>query len=157
MVIEPLRPEQTPAVARLEILNFSEPWNEEAIRAELENPYSLTLVATDSAKVAGYINAHCVFENAHINTFCVAEEYRRHGIGQMLLRTLCRHAANKGVEEITLEVRKSNHAAISLYTREGYRTVGERKNFYRSPHEDAWILKKLIEKDDNNEPTGMGG
>lgn len=93
MVIDVLRPEQAAAIARLEALNFSEPWSEEAILTELENPYAVTLVASDETVVAGYINAHCVFENAHINTFCVAEKNRKKGVGQQLLNAVMNFAA----------------------------------------------------------------
>ena len=55
MVIDVLRPEQAAAIARLEALNFSKPWSEEAILTELENPYAVTLVASDETVVAGYI------------------------------------------------------------------------------------------------------
>lgn len=156
MVIDVLRPEQAAAIARLEALNFSKPWSEEAILTELENPYAVTLVASDETVVAGYINAHCVFENAHINTFCVAEKNRKKGVGQQLLNAVMNFAARHGAEEITLEVRKSNCAALSLYKKSGFSVAGQRKNFYRNPTEDAWILKKMIKENRYDESTGMG-
>ena len=52
-------------------------------------------------------------------------------------------------EFISLEVRKSNAAAISLYTKRGYKKAGERKNFYTNPAEDAEIMTLTFDKDEN--------
>ena len=47
-----------------------------------------------------------------------------------------------GIERCTLEVRKSNKAAISLYEGLGFKMAGERKNFYDNPTENAIIMWK---------------
>lgn len=156
MVIARLRSDQIPEIAAIEQQNFGEPWSENAIRAEQDHAYSVTFVASDESKVLGYINAHCVLENTHINTFCVIEPYRKQGIGRRLLLALSEYAISHGAQEITLEVRKSNVSALSLYFKEEFFKVGERKNFYRHPTEDAWILKKLIRKDHYDESTRVG-
>ena len=46
----------------------------------------------------------------------------------------------KGIERYTLEVRVSNQAAIHLYEKLGFASVGIRKNFYSKPAEDAMIM-----------------
>ena len=43
-----------------------------------------------------------------------------------------------------LEVRKSNVAAIALYEKAGFTRVGERKNFYTRPREDALLYNYYI-------------
>ena len=46
----------------------------------------------------------------------------------------------RGVKNFTLEVRRSNEAAIGLYHKLGFLDEGVRPNFYDSPKEDALIL-----------------
>lgn len=41
---------------------------------------------------------------------------------------------------LTLEVRASNDAAIGLYEKLGFQTVGRRKNYYAQEHEDALLM-----------------
>ena len=47
-------------------------------------------------------------------------------------------------ELITLEVRKSNLPAIRCYQKHGYLLVGERKNFYENPQENALLMTKFL-------------
>ena len=49
----------------------------------------------------------------------------------------------EGAQQAYLEVRASNHAAIALYTRLGFRVCGRRPNYYRDPEEDAVLVLVL--------------
>lgn len=147
ITVRELRREDCKTLAALEAQTFSDPWSEQAFAEELDCGYSITLVAVRGEPVEGYLNAHHVFENVHINTFCVRPESRRTGVGRLLLQELVRRAKQLGGEEITLEVRTGNRAACALYASFGFRPVGVRKRFYHNPEEDALIMKKELEKD----------
>ena len=67
---------------------------------------------------------------------------RGKGIGTQMLVKLMEEGVSMGVEAFTLEVRKSNDAAIHLYENLGFVTEGVRKNFYEEPTEDALIMWK---------------
>jgi ribosomal-protein-alanine N-acetyltransferase len=41
-----------------------------------------------------------------------------------------------------LEVRESNSAARALYASRGFLAVGRRRGYYRSPVEDALVLRR---------------
>ncbi|MGI5896702.1 MAG: ribosomal protein S18-alanine N-acetyltransferase [Oscillospiraceae bacterium] len=142
-LIRPMQRADIPALVSLEQGAFSDPWSAEAFAEELDNPHGITLVAEQNG-VAGYLNAHHVLENVHINTFCVAPQRRRQGTGFALLQWLTGYAEGVGALEITLEVRRGNEAAVSLYRKCGFAQVGLRKRFYRDPVEDALILKKEL-------------
>ena len=143
VLIRPMQPEDIPVLVSLEQSAFSDPWSEKAFPEELHNPYGIALVAEQDG-VAGYLKAHHVLENVHINTFCVAPQRRRQGIGLALLQWLIGYAEGMGALEITLEVRRGNEVAVSLYRKCGFAQVGLRKHFYRNPVEDALILKKEL-------------
>ena len=53
-----------------------------------------------------------------------------------------RFAGGSGLAFLTLEVRASNYAAITLYGSRGFRGEGRRKNYYDHPKEDAIIMTK---------------
>ena len=70
----------------------------------------------------------------------VAPSARRRGVGQELLADLIRRLAQKKIYRIVLEVRVSNEPAIRLYEKQGFATMGKRKNFYEKPTEDAYVM-----------------
>ena len=59
---------------------------------------------------------------------------------EAMLRELIARGEAAGVEAFTLEVRVSNAAAIHIYEKEGFRSVGIRPGFYEKPREDAMIM-----------------
>ncbi|MBO4419841.1 MAG: ribosomal protein S18-alanine N-acetyltransferase [Oscillospiraceae bacterium] len=138
-------------IAALEAATFSAPWDEASIRAELENPLALWLVAEETGKdgaedadVLGYVGSQTCFEDADILNVCVAPAARRRGVAQALMLELEARLAPRGVEKITLEVRSSNEPAIRLYEKLGYARVGLRRGYYEKPREDALILQKRL-------------
>ena len=56
------------------------------------------------------------------------------------MESACKEAFSLGARSISLEVRPSNTAAISLYKKLGFEEIGLRRGFYREPKEDALIL-----------------
>ena len=134
-----------PQIAALEAASFSAPWDEDSIRAELDNPLALWLAAEDGdGAVLGYVGSQTCFEDADILNVCVAPAARRQGIAAALMTELEARLAPKGAERITLEVRASNVPAIALYAKIGYAQVGIRRNYYEKPREDALILQKSL-------------
>jgi len=140
--IIPMEADHVPQIAALEQICFSDPWPDAAVRSELENPLSLWLVALEGETVIGYVGSQTVLGEADIMNVAVAPTHRRLGIAEKLLQTLQSRLASDGVHSLTLEVRRSNQAAISLYEKLGYGQVGCRPNYYHKPKEDALILRK---------------
>lgn len=134
--------EHVSQIASLEAECFSAPWSEKAISGELSNPLSLWIVAVDRQKVAGYVGSQSVLGEADMMNLAVAPECRGLGIAKMLVSTLVDALCENGVHSLTLEVRASNDAAISLYKRLGFCQVGRRPGYYSMPKEDALIFRK---------------
>lgn len=131
-------------VAQLEKLCFSDPWSENSVASELNNPLSLWLVAEEDGEVAGYIGSQTVMDESDMMNVAVHPEHRRRGIAEGLVLALAAALREKGSIYLTLEVRDSNVPAIALYEKLGFSQVGLRKNYYRNPREDARILRKLL-------------
>ena len=142
MDIVRMRASHVSQVAELEKACFSMPWSETSVAAELTNPLSLWLVAMDGDQVAGYVGSQSVMGEADMMNIAVAASHRRCGIAQMLLDSLIQKLSENAVFCLTLEVRASNTAAISLYEKNGFCLVGRRPGYYAKPKEDALIYRK---------------
>ena len=129
-------------VAALEQVCFSDPWSENSVRSELDNPLSTWLVALEGETVLGYVGSQTVLDEADIMNVAVAPGYRRQGIARLLLERLEEALRTRKVHSLTLEVRASNEPAKALYASLGYVQVGRRPNYYFKPREDALILRK---------------
>ena len=140
--IIPMAPCHVAGVADLEKQCFSDPWCEQAVASELDNPLSLWLVAVRDGAVIGYVGSQSVLGEADMMNLAVAPDCRRGGIAKALLQALETALDANGVYCLSLEVRQSNEPARTLYTSCGYAQVGLRPNYYRNPKENALILKK---------------
>lgn len=133
---------QVSQVAALEKCCFADPWSENSVASELENQLSLWLVAMDGERLAGYVGSQTVLGESDMMNVAVDGDYRRQGVGKMLIETLVEHLKARGSHCLTLEVRDSNTPARNLYASLGFSQIGRRKNYYRNPREDALILRK---------------
>ncbi len=133
-------------VAQLEKICFVDPWSENSVASELKNPLSLWLVAMDGQQLAGYIGSQSVGEEADMMNVAVHPDFRKNGIGRMLIMQLIETLKTKGIHCLTLEVRASNVPAIDLYEKLDFKRIGCRPNYYRHPREDALIMRKEWQK-----------
>ena len=129
-------------IAALESLCFHDPWSENSIASELGNKLSLWLVALEGECVIGYVGSQTVLGWTDMMNVAVHPDFRRCGVGRMLIEELIRRLKEQGSECLTLEVRASNESAKALYFGLGFTEVGRRKNYYHNPKEDALILRK---------------
>lgn len=142
--------EHLTAVAALERLCFAEPWSEKSL-AMLTAPGGVGFVALSATgELCGYAGMLTVLDEGQITDVAVLPEYRRCGIGGALIAEILQFARQAALAEITLEVRVSNEAAIALYRRAGFFVCGERKNFYRMPVENAYLMKYTFPTDREN-------
>ena len=81
---------------------------------------------------------------AEVEGLVVDEKYRRQGIGSALIGACMVWAAKSGASSMRLEVRASNAAALALYQRHGFSTVGRRRAYYSAPVEDAVLLQAQL-------------
>jgi ribosomal-protein-alanine N-acetyltransferase len=129
-------------VAALEAASFSNPWSRDMLSRDLQNAAVSRVYVMRNA--AGALTAFCacwfVGDEIHINTLAVQESERRRGHATRLLEFVFREAAGEGLRRATLEVRRSNEAALNLYAGLGFEVRGVRRNYYQTPEEDALVL-----------------
>ena len=90
--------------------------------------------------IIGFAGLWLLADEAHIVNIAVRPEYRRRGIGEMLLIALIEKSFDISASMITLEARVSNRAAQGLYYKYGFTIRGVRKGYYSDNREDAVIM-----------------
>ncbi|HEX8499225.1 MAG TPA: ribosomal protein S18-alanine N-acetyltransferase [Pyrinomonadaceae bacterium] len=146
-VIVPMTEHDLLEVVEIEETTGLSQWGWEAYRAELERKEAVMLVARRNLpeawtgrRLSGYIAARINADELHVNNLGVWPESRRRGVGAALLGAALDFAARCGAREAVLEVRAGNLPARALYERFGFAVVGERRNYYKEPVEDAKIM-----------------
>lgn len=132
--------QDVPAVHAIELKTFHTPWSYQSFVDEMTtNKCARYIVAEADGKVVGYAGAWLILEEGHITNIAVDEAYRGLGIGLKVTQALLQYAANMGVQYMTLEVRRSNLVAQSLYKKLGFLELGVRKRYYEDNGEDAFL------------------
>jgi len=90
--------------------------------------------------ILGFIVARIIAADVHVNNVAVRPEFRRSGIAAKLLEAVLEWGRRRQAMRALLEVRGGNTAAQALYQRCGFRVVGRRQHYYRSPVEDALLM-----------------
>lgn len=139
-----LKNEDVLMVAEIEKECFSKPWSEKAIKAVINDDLSHFIVAKIGNEVVGYGGMYSVMGEGYIYNIAVKRKYRKFGIGTNIVNELVNYSKIKSLNFLSLEVRKSNTPAINLYSNCGFEKVGNRKNFYTNPLEDAIIMTKFL-------------
>ncbi len=98
------------------------------------------LADADAANVVGYAGFWLMVDEAHISTIATHPQWRRRGIGELMLIAMIDAAVAIGARWMTLEVRVSNTGAQALYRKFGFDVTGMRRHYYTDNNEDALIM-----------------
>lgn len=139
-----MEPSDAAGVYSLERECFHDPYPQKLLDDLMRTEHDRFFVAVEDGKIIGYAVGRASGKNGHIDSVAVVPRHRRRGIGMALLSTLTRRLIQEGVEQIHLEVRKGNTAAVSFYERMGFRVSSEIRHYY-GDGEDAWVLKRSLE------------
>lgn len=133
--------EAVDALMAIDAESFLRPWSRSMYEASFDNAvtriYALRL--GDGPPVA-YCSAWLLPGELHINNLAVLPQYRRQGLARRLLHAVLAAATAEGAARATLEVRRSNLAALRLYEGLGFTTAAVRPDYYQEPIEDALVL-----------------
>ncbi len=129
-------------IAAIEKVCFSDPWSENAILDSMNAKTHFYLAKVGGA-AAGYMGVSIICGEGYVTNIAVLPKFRNRGIAKQILNTVISNHKDE-LDFISLEVRVSNCAAISLYNKLGFETVGTRKRFYEHPTEDAFIMTKTF-------------
>jgi len=142
IIIKPMEKSDVDNVEKIEEQAYGEHhWSKDSFYGELSNDLAHYYSAFDTqGNLVGYAGAWQIIDEAHITTIAIAPEYRRKNIGEALLNKIIDGCYENKMKYITLEVRVSNIAAIKLYEKYGFKSLGTRKGYYQNNNEDALIM-----------------
>ena len=143
-IIREMDRSHVPQVLEIERACYPAPWSESAFTNEMTASASVTLVAVERESVAGFLVGWIAADQVHVANIAVADGQRRRGVGTGMMLRLLEEAVRRGCTSSSLEVRESNRAARSMYSRLGYHAVALRKSYYSSPAEDAVVMVKML-------------
>ncbi len=146
LVVKPMEKKHLAPIAKLEKLCFSEPWSQEALLESYQHGTRF-FTAEKKGVFAGYAGVSAILDEAYITNVAVLPDFRRCGVATALLQAVFDFCRQRDSAFVSLEVRASNHAAVALYEKAGFQTVGRRPDFYRAPREDALIMTKTFDMD----------
>jgi [ribosomal protein S18]-alanine N-acetyltransferase len=137
-----------PQIMEIERLSFDHPWSRDSFVRELALPFSRTIVALihDNHRdaIAGYLCRWLVADECHILNVAVHPETRRTGVAIRLMDDAIAEAKRERARLVTLEVRRSNLPARSLYRRLHFEERRLRRNYYGSG-EDAIVMELKLD------------
>jgi ribosomal-protein-alanine N-acetyltransferase len=128
-----------PQVIAVERRSFSTPWSLAMFVLELSKPSGVCLAASSGDELVGYLVCSRYDRVWHLMNVAVDPARRREGIAGLLIERLLERTGGDEAQ-YTLEVRQSNHGAIALYERCGFRAAGTRRRYYQDNGEDALIM-----------------
>ncbi len=84
----------------------------------------LILEDGDSGLLVGTSWLTCDGRRLHLHHFAITGRLRGLGLSKILLEASLRHAKDAGIQ-VKLEVHKANTAAVGLYRKAGFETIGD--------------------------------
>jgi ribosomal-protein-alanine N-acetyltransferase len=142
-----------PVLSALHASSFATPWTTEEFQTLLRQPGVMGWICLHEAEESiplGFILVRAVVDEAEILTVAVQPEQRRQNLGSRLLEQACDVLGTQNITRLFLEVAADNTAAIALYRRHGFVTVGSRPKYYEradNTRQDAIVMARGVGAD----------
>jgi ribosomal-protein-alanine N-acetyltransferase len=149
-VVRKAEPKDIPSIMRINLDTLPENYPEFFFRQILDRYPEAFYVAETEGKVIGYIM--CRMEGGisnfglkwvrrgHIVSVAIQQEYRRQKLASKLIKQSMKALETiYAAKEVILEVRITNHAAIKLYDKLGFKRIRILRTYYRNG-EDAQMM-----------------
>ena len=125
----------------LEGLCFDYHWTEEQFLLGLKSRAFKVLGVRVDGRLAGYMAFSLIEDEMEVLNLAVHPDFRRQGLGEMLLARSFEVCTANGIAKSFLDVKISNEPALALYRKFGYKKIGVRKRYYPDTKEDALLFR----------------
>lgn len=132
-------------VVAQENLLYAFPWTRGNFADSLASAHRAWMLFDDNQPV-GYVVLMTVVDEAHLLNIAIAPDRQGAGLGRYLLEFALDDVRSVGANQLFLEVRPSNSAALALYQRLGGTEIGRRKAYYPAAtgREDAVVMRLAL-------------
>lgn len=131
---------------RLSRTSWPEWWdrNEKAGKEHIKNRIKgkTVLVAIGAREVAAFLAWGTLWTKIHIEDIFVKEEYRKHGLGTMLIKRAMKVAKKRGFKEVTSDCGVANKISLKFHLRDGFRKCGYIRHEWGN--EDSHIFSRKL-------------
>ena len=126
-------------------------WTKSQWERELADPkrISLGIIELETKKLLGLCSSWLVTDELHITLIAVDPMHQRKGLGKSLLSDLIKRSKSLQINQIHLEVKENNETAKAFYKSMGFKTIGNRSNFYRDGSDALIMNKETLNKSQN--------
>ena len=123
-------------------------WTKSQWEKELTDPKSICLgiIQPETKRLLGLCSAWLVMDELQITSIAVHPIHQRKGLGKFLLSDLIKRSSSLRTNQIHLEVKNTNEPAKAFYKSMGFKTVGNRSNFYQDGSDALLLNKETINK-----------
>jgi ribosomal-protein-alanine N-acetyltransferase len=149
LAIVPMVAADIDAVVEIENQSSPSPWPTQLFVEDLARDWAHTDLVRrradgDRGPVLAFANYWLVHDELHLLNLATHPAHRRRGVGRFLMGHLIAVARERRCRYITLEVRRTNHAAHGLYQAHGFEPMGMRARYY-SDGEDAIVMTLTLD------------
>ena len=125
------------------LYDSDQPPSLDALTRLLAKPAGRAWAISGVQGIQGVVWFSVVQDEAEIIDIRVSEAYRRQGVGESLLTQCFEKFRSSEIRTVFLEVSASNTAALALYEKLGFVTMGRRENYYKTAagREDALTMR----------------
>ena len=113
-----------------------------------DNKNNLAFLMFKESTIIGHMFIQKIADEIHLHNVCILPENQMRNFGQNWIDFLKSISIHLKVNQVLLEVRKSNIKAINLYQKNNFKKIGSRKKYYRNefgkPQEDALVFKWCV-------------
>ena len=123
-------------------------WTKTQWERELTDPKRICLgiIEFETKKLLGLCSTWLVIDELQITSIAVHPLYQRRGLGKFLLSELIKRSNSLQTNQIKLEVKDNNEPAKAFYKSMGFKTVGNRSNFYKDGSDALILIKETHNK-----------
>lgn len=131
-------------ISEIESLTFRSPWKESDLAYEIsENPVSFVLVIEEGNLILGYMSYWITFDSATVSKIAIHPSFQGRGLSNLLMEEMIDDCYAKKVRFVTLEVRKSNAKAVSLYKKHGFKEEVIKPHYYDDGEDAIYMIRKV--------------
>lgn len=143
-MIRDMKPDDLDQVMIIEREAFCDHWKRSDFEYEIcENEFSHMKVCEKEGRIIGMIGYYILFDDAQITTLAVLKEAQNQGIASKLMENMVQDCNERKCSVLSLEVRKSNEKAISLYKKFDFIEMNIRKSYYEDGEDAIFMMKAL--------------
>jgi len=145
MILRPVNPADLDALAEIHASGFDSPWSAADLRALIEAPGAIALLAKDDRPFA-FVLLRAVAGEAEVLTLATAPDRRGEGAAAALMAAAIALAEAAGAQTLFLEVAEDNRPARALYAKLGFEAAGRRRAYYKRGETavDARVLRREL-------------